>query len=80
VVDVELADSMPDGWELWLNWQKFIAPDNQVEIEAIEADQGNNLGYVRAVARRRDNVSLEDPLISIPSEYKKRKLLRDELS
>jgi cyclopropane fatty-acyl-phospholipid synthase-like methyltransferase len=80
VVDVELADSMPDGWELWLNWQKFIAPDNQVEIEAIEADQGNNLGYVRAVARRRDNVSLEDPLISIPSDYKKRKLLRDELS
>src|SRR4051794_14355893 len=42
-VDVELADSMLDGWKLWLDWQNLVAPDNQVEIEAIQADRGNNL-------------------------------------
>jgi SAM-dependent methyltransferase len=77
-VDVELADSMPDGWELWLAWQKVIAPDNQVEIEALQADRGNHLGYVRALARRRDDVNLEDPLVSIPAQYTKKPLLRGE--
>jgi SAM-dependent methyltransferase len=78
VVEVELADSMPDGWKLWLEWQKIIAPDNQVEIAAIEADRGRNLGYIRVVARRRDDVNLEDPLVSISAQYTKKPLLREE--
>jgi SAM-dependent methyltransferase len=77
-VEVELADSMRDGWKLWLEWQKVIAPDNQVEIAAIQADRGKNLGYIRALARRRDDVNLEDPLVSIPARYTKKPLLREE--
>lgn len=52
IVDVLVADAMPDGWKRWLDWHHAIAPDNAVEIRAIEADQGANMGYVRAVARR----------------------------
>ena len=76
IVDVELADSIADGWQLWLDWQKVIAPDNRVEIEAVQADRGGSLGYVRVVGRRLDNVELEEPIVSIPSQYTKKPLLR----
>ena len=45
-----LADAMPDGWRRWLDWHRAVAPDNAVEIEALEADEGRTLGYVRVVA------------------------------
>src|SRR3954451_10452105 len=77
-VDVELADSMPDGWKLWLDWHNVIAPENRVEIEAVQADRGINLGYVRALARRRDNLNLDDPPAAIPVQYTKKPLLRSE--
>jgi cyclopropane fatty-acyl-phospholipid synthase-like methyltransferase len=77
VVDVELADTMPDGWRLWAEWHKVIAPHNQTEIDAIEADQGSNLGYVRAIARRRVEVDLSDPVESISANYTQKELLRE---
>jgi len=40
IVNVELADSMPEGWKFWLQWQNVIAPENLVEIRAIESDAG----------------------------------------
>lgn len=78
VVDVELADMMPDGWQLWLEWHRTIAPDNRLEIETIAADAGRNLGYNRIVARRRPNLVLEEPLVSIPASYSRRPLLRSD--
>jgi hypothetical protein len=47
---------MPDGWQTWLDWVNMIAPDNQSEIKALEADRGTNLAYVRLVGRRQYNV------------------------
>ena len=41
LVDVELADLMPDGWQLWLEWQKTVAPDNSIEIAVLESDRGS---------------------------------------
>ena len=76
IVDVELADSMPEGWQLWLQWHKVIAPDNLVEIQAVESDQGRHLGYVRAIGRRRSSVKLDEPISSMPSEYIRKPLLR----
>ncbi|WZO98286.1 methyltransferase domain-containing protein [Isosphaeraceae bacterium EP7] len=76
IVDIELADAMPDGWQQWLAWHRALAPDNVVEIAALEADQGNNLGYVRVVARRRPDVELEDPIVSVPTQYTRHSLLR----
>ncbi len=40
IMDVEVGDTMPDGWQFWLDWHKVVAPNNQSEIEALEADQG----------------------------------------
>lgn len=77
IVDVELADAMPDGWKMWLDWQRTCSPDNRVEIAAVEADAGAYLGYVRAVARRKEGVTLEAPIATIPVEYRNYPLLRE---
>lgn len=77
VVAVELADTMPEGWQRWLDWQRIIAPDNTTEVKALEVDQGQSLGYVRAVARRLESVELFDAGgIRIPHQYSKQPLLR----
>jgi cyclopropane fatty-acyl-phospholipid synthase-like methyltransferase len=81
IVEVDVADTMPDGWRFWLDWQRAVAPHNATEIEALEADAGEYLGYVRLVARRRGEVKLEeycwpDTMRSFPLEYTKQPLLR----
>ncbi|MEJ7828196.1 MAG: class I SAM-dependent methyltransferase [Segetibacter sp.] len=76
-VEVELADTMPDGWRFWLAWHQAIVPDNNVEIKAIETDSGHNLGYVRVVGRKRFGMEAEEPILSIPTQYSKKPLLRN---
>jgi cyclopropane fatty-acyl-phospholipid synthase-like methyltransferase len=77
IVEIVLADSMPDGWQKWLEWHTTAFPDNRPEIEALQEDRGNYLGYVRVVGRRRSNVKLEAPVNSVPFHYKKQHFLRD---
>lgn len=79
IVDVELADTMPDGWEYWLKWHRAIAPDNHVEIQALESDGGQWLAYVRVIARRRADARIEDPITSVPTEYVRKPLLRNDV-
>ena len=76
ILDIDLADTLPDGWQLWRDWQTVIAPDNAAEIQALEADRGRYLGYVRLVGRRRTDARLDEPIVSIPSKYAKKPLLR----
>jgi len=76
LVDVVAAETMPDGWQRWVEWHRAIAPDNLQEITALEADRGSYLGYVRLVARRRADAVLNDPVVSVPVEYRKAPLLR----
>jgi cyclopropane fatty-acyl-phospholipid synthase-like methyltransferase len=76
---IDVADTLPDGWQLWLDWQRVVAPDNAAEIQAIEADRGRFMGYVRLVGRRRREAQLADPVISVPTEYTKKPLLRSEM-
>jgi SAM-dependent methyltransferase len=78
IVRVDLADAMPDGWQRWLDWQRVVCPGNTTEIQALEADAGRYLGYVRAVGRRQPGVTLDEPIVSIPSRYEKKPLLRDQ--
>jgi SAM-dependent methyltransferase len=83
IMDIELADTMPDGWKFWLDWQRTVAPDNATEIKALEADVGRYLGYVRLVGRRRGAAKLEeycwpDTMRSFPPKYTKKPLLRSE--
>ena len=35
LVEVRTADSLPDGWRLWLEWQRQIAPEHAVELAAV---------------------------------------------
>jgi SAM-dependent methyltransferase len=84
ILNIEVADTMPDGWRFWLEWQRAVAPDNAPEIDALEKDGGGHLGYVRVVGRRRPGVKLEeycwpDTLRSpIAPDYRPRPLLRGE--
>lgn len=78
IMDIDLADTMPDGWQRWLDWHRVIAPDNAAEIKALEADRGSYLGYARVVGRRRGQAKLENPIVSLPAEYTKKPLLRSQ--
>ena len=83
IMEIELAETMLDGWRLWLDWHRAVAPDNATEIKAIEADKGRYLGYVRLIGPRRGEVKLEeycwpDTMRSFPPQYTKQPLLRSQ--
>ncbi len=76
VLEVTVADEMPDAWRYWLEWQHLIAPDNAAEIAALERDAGEWLTYTRAIARRRNGVQIDAPMLSVPTTYQQHLLLR----
>jgi SAM-dependent methyltransferase len=78
ILDIEVADTLPDGWRLWKDWHTTVAPNNAVEIEAVEADRGRYLGYTRLIGRRRADARLDDPIVSLPSSYTTKPLLRSQ--
>jgi cyclopropane fatty-acyl-phospholipid synthase-like methyltransferase len=78
LVRVDVADTLPDGWQLWRDWLALVAPDNAVEIAAVEEDHGRYLGYVRAVGRRRAEARPDEPIVSVPTNYVKTPLLRNQ--
>jgi hypothetical protein len=49
-----------------------------LEIQALEADRGSHLNYVRVVGRRQEQAKLLDVVVSLPGEYTKKPLLRSE--
>jgi hypothetical protein len=60
---------MPEGWREWLEWQRTVCPENTTEIQAVETDAGEYLGYVRVVGRRLADAKLEEPIASMPFQY-----------
>jgi len=83
IVDVEVADTMEDGWKTWIAWHETAHPDNNLELDTLKADRGENLGYVRMVGRRRKEAALvdycwPDNLRFFPPEYAQHPLLRNE--
>ncbi|MGE4178950.1 MAG: cyclopropane-fatty-acyl-phospholipid synthase family protein [Limisphaerales bacterium] len=84
LVEIIAADSMPDGWKLWVEWQRTVAPDNSPEIRSVEVDAGRTLGYMRVVGRRREGTKLEDYCwpdnlrTLVPSQYTRKPLLRTD--
>jgi SAM-dependent methyltransferase len=77
ILDIEVADTLADGWRYWVDWLRLVAPDNATEIGALEADAGKCLGYVRVVGRRRSEAPLYDPCVSLPVQYVKKPLVRE---
>jgi cyclopropane fatty-acyl-phospholipid synthase-like methyltransferase len=55
-VAVEVADSIPRGWEHWLRWLEVAGehgfPTDEREAEMVRIDAGRNLGFTRLVARK----------------------------
>jgi cyclopropane fatty-acyl-phospholipid synthase-like methyltransferase len=78
IMEIDVADTMPDGWQRWLDWHRVVAPDNATEIAALEADRGRYLGYVRLVGRRDGRVVLADHIESLPGGYTRMPLLRGD--
>lgn len=76
ILDVTVSETMQDGWRFWLDWLKCVAPENEREIRALEADAGRHFGYIRAVGHRRGDAPLFDPWMSLPADYAKRPLRR----
>lgn len=56
MVDIEVADTMPEGWDLWLKWEKTAKQSGlwgrNGDIELLEADGGEYFTFTRVVARR----------------------------
>lgn len=56
---VEVAESrlLEDGWRLWLRWERARAGGGHTgfpsDAEALEADAGRTIGFVKVVARAR---------------------------
>ncbi|MCX6929264.1 MAG: methyltransferase domain-containing protein, partial [Verrucomicrobia bacterium] len=69
LMDIQVADTMPDGWQRWLDWHRVVAPDNEAEIKALEADRGDYLGYVRLVGRRQGQAKLRYDLVCVGYEF-----------
>jgi SAM-dependent methyltransferase len=81
LMDIGVADTMPDGWQFWLDWHRTGFPDNATEINSLEADGGRYLGYIRVVGRRRNTANPQElawpGAIRIPVQYTKKPLLRE---
>jgi len=81
IVQIEIAEPMPDGWRHWLDWQQSAYPANRTEIDSLKADHGQNLGWFRMVGRRNPDAKLEqycwpDTMKSFPADYEPKPLLR----
>jgi cyclopropane fatty-acyl-phospholipid synthase-like methyltransferase len=61
LVDVEIADTLRDGWKLWLEWNEVCGQFGRQdfahlarrEAEMLRVDDGRTLGFTRLIARRR---------------------------
>jgi SAM-dependent methyltransferase len=77
LIDIEVADAMPEGSERWLQWQRVICPENHLELATVEADQGRNIGYARVIGRRRPGEVFDITDHTMPANYVKASLLRE---
>lgn len=56
LVDIKLADTMPDGCNIWYNWYKTLAAsgdDRESDIEVLKNDGGKYMGFIRMIAKRK---------------------------
>jgi len=57
VVELEVADNMPNGFNVWLRWETTAKASGLWErggdIELLTADGGEHFTFTRLVARRK---------------------------
>jgi cyclopropane fatty-acyl-phospholipid synthase-like methyltransferase len=58
LVDIEVAETISDGWRLWLQWEEARdaagATKRGSDAQVLRADAGGYLGFVLLVARKRE--------------------------
>jgi SAM-dependent methyltransferase len=63
-VNVETADTLEEGWRWWLKFEKACVEAGtnafSSEVETLEADAGEYIGFVRIVASRKFDYDMED--------------------
>jgi SAM-dependent methyltransferase len=58
LVDVELVEAMPDGCDMWLQWDRARAAAGdereslKADMQVLETDKGQYMGFIRMIARR----------------------------
>ncbi|MGH8259011.1 MAG: SAM-dependent methyltransferase [Steroidobacteraceae bacterium] len=60
LLEIEVADALPDGWKLWLEWNELcgefgrqdFAPLARREAEMLRVDDGRTFGFTRLIARK----------------------------
>jgi hypothetical protein len=75
-MDISSADTMADGWKLWLEWHRAVAPDNATEIKAVEMDAGSiwaTFASLAVVGVRRNWKNIAGPTPCVPSPRSTRK-------
>lgn len=57
LVDVEVADNLPKGWDLWMKWETAAKESGlwgrNGDIELLTADGGEYFSFTRVIARRK---------------------------
>ncbi|RJP26711.1 MAG: methyltransferase domain-containing protein [Candidatus Abyssobacteria bacterium SURF_5] len=60
-VDVVLADTMPDGWKHWRDFEILLEKSKKNKFpsvaEALEADAGRYIGFVRVIGTRKEGIA-----------------------
>ena len=60
-IQVELAEELPDGWRLWLQWEEARdaarGTKEGSDADMLRVDQGRYLGFVRMIGRRREQTN-----------------------
>jgi SAM-dependent methyltransferase len=58
LVDVALCDTLEDGWRHWARHERAVEASGfgifPSDAQALEADRGQTLGFVRAIAQKRE--------------------------
>ena len=58
LMQVEVADNMPRGWEVWLRWEQNALASGLIQregdLELLQADGGEYLGFSRIIGRRKE--------------------------
>lgn len=58
LVDIEVADLVPNGWQLWRQYDEILARlldnYNTADLEALRQDEGRHIGLTRVLASRKE--------------------------
>lgn len=60
LMQIEIADTMPDGWRMYLQWKQTLSAAGvnkwPHDIDVLKADSGRYIGFVRLVGRLREGL------------------------